>query len=480
MTSIPANVQKYLASPRTEQPKVQTAESKQDFGKVLDKQKTGTPRDNGMKSVQQKSVRKSGDTPKQEEISKQEEPSMQGSADTVEQPDGSLQQEEAALQQGQTTEADAAAVQLESEQSIAEVPEETLPAETLPEEALSEDIPDDHDLEQVMEVLQSAILQIQQLLTQQLDITPEDMKQLMQEKGITELDLLQPETVNQLVLDAAGAEDNLSLVMDENLYQSQQTITRGFQEITRQLKQDVEEKGEELPRVLEKLENSVSGMEVQRPEAAENPLQSDTQEHDRSEQDKGQDRNAAKTGQVFYQNYTAQAQNQTISQQISAMASAGESAYVEAQESRQIMNQVLDYMKVSMKPENTVLNMQLHPESLGTLHIQISAREGVMTAHFTASSEAVKTVLENQMAVLKENFLQQDIKVEAIEVTVETHQFEDNLEQGRQRNEEEAGRRPKRRKLDIGSLESGEELTESEQIITEMMAADGNTVDYLA
>ncbi len=475
MTSIPANVQKYLASPRTEQPKVQAAESKQDFGKVFDKQKTGTPRDNGMKSVQQKSAREPGDTSKQGEISAQEESSMQGNAGAVEQPDGSPQQEETALQQGQTTEADAAAGQLETEQAIAEVPEETLPEETLTEE-----IPDDHDLEQVMEVLQSAILQIQQLLTQQLDITPEDMKQLMQERGITELDLLQPETVNQLVLDAAGAEDNLSLVMDENLYQSQQTITRGFQEITRQLKQDVEETGEELPKVLEKLENSVNGMEVHRPEAAENPLQSDTREHDRSGQDKGQDRNAATTGQVFYQNYTAQAQNQTISQQISAMASAGESAYMEAQESRQIMNQVLDYMKVSMKPENTVLNMQLHPESLGTLHIQISAREGVMTAHFTASSEAVKTVLENQMAVLKENFLQQDIKVEAIEVTVETHQFEDNLEQGRQRNEEEAGRRPKRRRLDISSLEAGEELTESEQIITEMMAANGNTVDYLA
>ncbi|MDE6675823.1 MAG: hypothetical protein K2K19_13620, partial [Acetatifactor sp.] len=228
MTSIPANVQKYFASPRTEQPKVQAAESKQDFGKVLDKQKTGTPKDNGMKSVQQKSVREPGDTSKQEEISTQEEPSMQGNVNTVEQPDESMQQEDAAVQQGQTTEADAAAGQLETEQSIAEAPEEILPEETLPDEN-----PDDHDLEQVMEVLQSAILQIQELLTQQLDITPEDMKQLMQEKGITELDLLQPETVNQLVLDAAGAEDNLSLVMDENLYQSQQTITRGFQEITR-------------------------------------------------------------------------------------------------------------------------------------------------------------------------------------------------------------------------------------------------------
>ena len=458
MTSIPANVQKYFAGSRTEQPKAQTADSRQDFSKVLDKQKTGTSKDNGVKAAQQKPAKETDNAAK-------EENSLQGDTGAAEQPgEGQIQPEEA-LQQGQTT--DTAETAGQTEQSVGEVSEAVVPAE------------EPEGLEQVMEVLQSAILQIQELLTQQLDITPEDLQQLMQEKGITELDLLQPETINQHLLAAAGAEDNLSLVMDENLYQSQQTITQEFHEIPRQLKQDMEANGEELPRVLEKLENSINTMEVQKPEAAtENMQQGEMQGHDRLEHDKGKDRNV--TGQVFYQNYTAQAQNQTVGQQISVMASAGESAYVEAQESRQIMNQVLDYMKVSMRPEDTVLDMHLHPESLGSLHIQISAREGVMTAHFTASSEAVKNVLETQMAVLKENFLQQDIKVEAIEVTVESHQFEDNLEQGRQRNEEEAGRRPKRRRLDISSLEAGEELTESEQIITEMMAANGNTVDYLA
>lgn len=460
MTSIPANVQKYFAGTRTEQPKAQAADSGQDFSKVLDKQKASTPKDNGVKAAQQKQVSETTGSPKQEQASEQTD------AKISEQPEGGqLQAEETGVGQDQITEP--AETVDQPQQPMAEAPAEMLPAE------------EPEDLEQVMEILQSAILQIQQLLQQQLDITPEDLQQLMQEKGITELDLLQPETINQLVLDAAGAEDNLSLVMDENLYQSQQTISREFQEISQKLKQELPGDGEELSGTLEKLERSLSGTELQRPEtAAENPQQGDMREHSGAEQEKGQDRNA--TGQVFYQNYTAQAQNQTVGQQISAMALAGESAYVEAQESRQIMNQVLDYMKVSMKPENTVLDMHLHPESLGTLHIQISAREGVMTAHFTASSEAVKTVLENQMAVLKENFLQQDIKVEAIEVTVQSHQFEDNLEQGRQRSEEEAGRRPKRRRLDIGSLESGEELTEAEQIITEMMAADGNTVDYLA
>lgn len=461
MTSIPANVQKYLATSRTEQPKAQAAESKGDFGKVFDKQKAGTAGDSGVKASQQTQtqVREAGNTSQQGEVSTQENVKTSGQPKN-----GQASVEETTQQQNQATEQANVSDQSQVEESIAELPVEAPPVE------------EPGDLEQVMEVLQSAILQIQQLLTQQLDMPMDDLKQLMQEKGITDLQLLQPETVNQLVLDATGTEDPLSLVMDEGLYQSQQTINREFREITSQLKQELEEDGEELAQVLEKLGNGMSSGEVQKTEVtAENPQQGKSQEHGEPEREQNQNI----TGQVFYQNYTAQAQNQTVSQ-VSVMAAGREATYVEIPSSQQIMDQILDHMKVSMKPENTILDMQLHPESLGTLHVQISAREGIMTAHFTASSEAVKTVLENQMVVLKENFLQQDIKVEAIEVTVETHQFEGSLEQGRQRSEEEAGRRPKRRQLDVSSLESGEELTESEQIITEMMAANGNTVDYLA
>lgn len=458
MTSIPANVQKYLATSRTEQPKAQAAESKGDFGKVFDKQKTGAAGNSGVKASQQKQTqaRKAGNTSQQGEVSRQENVKASGQSEN-----GQTPMEETAQQQNQVTEPANVSNQSEIEESMAELPVEAPPAEQ------------EGDLEQVMEVLQSAILQIQQLLTQQLDMPMDDLKQLMQEKGITDLQLLQPETVNQLVLDVAGTEDPLSLVMDEGLYQSQQTINREFREITSQLKQDLEEDGEELAQVLEKLGNSMSSGEVQKTGVtADNPQEGKSQEHDET----GREKNQNTTG-LFYQNYTAQAQ--TVSQ-VSVMAAGREATYVETPSSQQIMDQILDHMKVSMKPENTILDMQLHPESLGTLHVQISAREGIMTAHFTASSEAVKTVLENQMIVLKENFLQQDIKVEAIEVTVGTHQFEGSLEQGRQRGEEEAGRRPKRRQLDVSSLESGEELTESEQIITEMMAANGNTVDYLA
>ena len=128
----------------------------------------------------------------------------------------------------------------------------------------------------------------------------------------------------------------------------------------------------------------------------------------------------------------------------------------------------------------TSLQMQLHPESLGTLQIQISAKEGIMTAQFTAESLAVKAVLEGQMIQLQESFLQQDIKVEAIEVTVATHQFESNLEQGREGSEQEEAKQSKRRRIDLSRLEETEELSDAEELIAKIMSENGNSVDYLA
>lgn len=464
MTSIPANLQNYLAGSRTGQQKVQASESKDDFGKVLDRQKTGTPRENNTNA------------PKRAETSDSEK--TQGQKDMGNGTDTRTEASEGDVGEAKPGEAidGQQSAETEETQQSGETEETQCPGGSV-SDAPSEETPGE-GLEQAMEILQSAILQIQELLMQQLNLSPQELEQLMRKEGVTELQLLQPETVDQLILDAAGAEDPVELVMDENLYQSKQAITQGFQEITRETEEELNREGG-LSKVLEGLENVAGDKTLQGPsKVPESMWQEDGRNREGSQgHEKSQSQNQGVTGQAFFQNYTSQTQGQTALQ--AGIATAMAASYTEMPDSQQVVNQILDYMKLSMKPENTVLNMQLHPESLGTLHIQITAREGIMTAHFTASSEAVKNVLENQMAVLKEHFEQQDIKVDAIEVTVESHQFESNLEQGRQRGGEEPGRRPKRRRLDVSSLESGEELTESEQVITEMMAASGNSVDYL-
>ena len=154
-------------------------------------------------------------------------------------------------------------------------------------------------------------------------------------------------------------------------------------------------------------------------------------------------------------------------------------------DTQDIMRQIMDYMKVSVKADSSELEMQLHPQSLGTLHIQMASRNGVVTANFIAQNETVKAALESQMVQLKENFAEQGVKVEAIEVTVQTHQFEQNLEQGRGNNSNTANEtgagRKRTRRINLNAAFAEEEpQTEEDRIAADMMSANGNTVDFTA
>lgn len=64
------------------------------------------------------------------------------------------------------------------------------------------------------------------------------------------------------------------------------------------------------------------------------------------------------------------------------------------------------------------------------MHVAVTAKEGIVTAQLTAQNEQVKAALENQLTALKEQFNNQGIKVEAVEITVQSHGFESeqNLE----------------------------------------------------
>jgi len=129
------------------------------------------------------------------------------------------------------------------------------------------------------------------------------------------------------------------------------------------------------------------------------------------------------------------------------------------------------------------MELQLHPASLGNLRIQIAAKEGVITATFTTENETVRAALESQLITLKENFEQQGVKVEAVEVTVASHAFEQNLNGDESHAGEQAEPEKKRgaRRISLSELTADgleEELSDEDRIVAEMMKENGNTVDY--
>ena len=147
-----------------------------------------------------------------------------------------------------------------------------------------------------------------------------------------------------------------------------------------------------------------------------------------------------------------------------------------------IMNQIMDYMKVNLGADLSSVEMQLHPANLGTLQIQVVAKGGVMTANFITENEAVKAALESQMIQLQQQFDEQGVRVDAIEVTVQTHQFEQNLEQGRgnSHGDQEPAKKQRVRRIDLGGEFLTEELEEEDALTADLMKANGNTVDYTA
>lgn len=150
-----------------------------------------------------------------------------------------------------------------------------------------------------------------------------------------------------------------------------------------------------------------------------------------------------------------------------------------------IMRQVSQMTKIMVSQTESSIEMQLNPANLGKVYLQVVSREGVITAQLAAQNEAVKEALESQVAILKENMNQQGIKVEAIEVTIASHEFERNLEQNQQnqasQQQEAEGQKASRRNINLNNPEELEGImSEEENLVAKIMSEQGNSVDLTA
>ena len=356
---------------------------------------------------------------------------------------------------------------------------------------------DAKELERAQEVLGTIVQNLIGQITGNFSISEEELQGIMDDLGMTKMDLTDPASLNELLMNISGAQDSFALLTDENLYGNVKGIMNLQNELVGQAQEDLKLTPEEWqetvaePVITVEVEmddtvNTTAGsrtgeaaIPTQEPEILENQAAQNTQGEKAGDFGEKQEHAAnGEHGNLLLQNL----KEGNFLTQLQQTAQTEEAGPVDTQD---IMRQIMDYMKVSVKPDSSDLEMQLHPQSLGTLHIQMAAKNGVVTANFITENDTVKAALESQMVQLKENFAEQGIKVEAIEVTVQTHPFEQNLEQGRDGNgsrEAEAGvgrRRTRRINLNTAFAED-EPQTEEDRIAADMMSANGNTVDFTA
>lgn len=362
-----------------------------------------------------------------------------------------------------------------------------------------------------------------------LDIPLEKVEEAMEILGLTAVDLFDPANLKQLLLNLTDSVDELALVTNENLYGNLQELFAAVDESLRALQEELGLSAEELDALMEQMnaeaseevpiqqnmpetpEVSVEGMKdyavsVQKngetvqikvtvddasgtkstseqvTDVTEEPTQIQAPaKQEKAASDMGRGQEGAGAGE----HATGSSLLQNLLQQVETTeAPVEQPIYQTTQQTEQIMNQIMEYMKVNISEDTQKMELQLHPASLGTVNVQIAAKDGAITAQFTTQNETVRAVIESQMIQLKEQFEEQGIKVDAVEVTVANHAYGDQSFEGQENMEQDKGGAKKStRKINLDLLDGEEdfaEMDDSERIAVEMMQANGNTVDYMA
>ncbi|MCI8543301.1 MAG: hypothetical protein HFH95_08315 [Lachnospiraceae bacterium] len=357
--------------------------------------------------------------------------------------------------------------------------------------------------EQAMEVLGSAALKLMQEIADAFGITVEELQAAMDSLDMGQMDVLDASKLGALLLNLGGAEDLYALVTDGELYDTYRMLMDQLNgalqesadalgtepEQLQALIQDNLESGIPVEEGLVRTEQTEKAAELWRQEgsqpvdaqsdAAGNGVQESQETQNQGEEQKQERHSEGKSDREPQFNLLLQNLRAEQFQPNAAQAQNVAQSSPWSENTQNIMNQILDYMKLQLNADSTNLEMQLHPASLGTLQIQLASKAGVVTANFIAQNEAVKAALETQMIQLKEQFEEQGIRVESIEVTVQTHEFERNLdEQGRGRNEQPE-KKNRSRKINPGGAVSMEDA-EAEEPVAERITATGSTVEYTA
>lgn len=371
-------------------------------------------------------------------------------------------------------------------------------------------------------------------VAEEMGVTPEEVEAAMEVLGLSAMQLLDPENMKQLLMVISGNEDQLSIITDGELYGHLQSLLDKVSVSLEELQTELGLSEEELKALLEKAavaenttvaENEAGAVEmpeelsagVEEPETAtlegmkdyavtvhrdgeevKVKVQVDDAGANKSVQEEVtqtsevQTRHEAKSdnrGSFSQSGGESSAQEpfmmQTpVEQPNLSEVTANQQVMERFTSTEEIMNQITEYIKINLKSDVQEMELQLHPASLGSVNVQLAAKDGVITAQFTAQNETVKAAIESQLIQLKTQFEEQGIKVDAVEVTVANYRFDQSFS-GKEEDPGEGSKNGKKgpRRINLNDMnleELPEDMEDSERIAAEMMAQSGNTVDYTA
>ncbi|MCI9137325.1 MAG: hypothetical protein HFH48_07150 [Lachnospiraceae bacterium] len=339
------------------------------------------------------------------------------------------------------------------------------------------------DFQQILK----SIGELSQNLAEELNLTPEEMAQFlkqtseMTESELPPQELQEAENVEPQLTESSSVE---SLTPEETKQaETTQVISPENQKIQNTNQQEAVEHPDN-PKEAQQ-ESTTSAAEAQEMEQEAPEQEEANEEFGKSLSETAQNTSSKSSEKTEHpqQQVTYQTTAQTVNQgQAVEVTQTVVQTRVNVEE---IMRQVSHMTRVMVSQAESSIEMQLNPANLGKVYLQVVSREGVITAQLAAQNEAVKEALENQVAILKENMNQQGIKVEAIEVTIASHEFERNLEENQQNpaqeQQEADSQKSSRRNINLNHPDELEGImSEEESLAAKIMTEQGNSVDLTA
>ena len=380
----------------------------------------------------------------------------------------------------------------------------------------TDQVSDNPEVKDALETLEKELVQE---IAKELDMDPEELVELMTALGMKPLDMLQPENLAKLYMECNNQMDATMVVTCEQFQELLSQVKSLGEEVRHDLSMDKNQFAEAVS-MMEALEQPVEldesmAKELMAQDSAThkiNEVTTEAVETDIPLEEDGQaqqvetmeetvktveDTQSVMKQESFDQRGEDTFHQETGTQTGSVVMSDNSSVsnaeipeaphtYIDITDTIQLIRQLADNVRVAVSTDTQWMEMQLNPENLGKMLLHVSQKEGAVSAQITTQNEIVRENLMLQMANLQDRLESAGLKVDAIEITVSSHAFEQNLEQGQNRQEQDQAAEHRntgstRRNLNLSELDGLSGLmSEEEQLVAQIMRDNGNSVDFTA
>lgn len=365
-----------------------------------------------------------------------------------------------------------------------------------------------------------ALKKIKDKIVTEFEVSEEEIENALMTLGFTMADLLDESNMTDFVVELTGMESSLEIITDADMNAVLTDLTQFVAKTAEELQNVLEVSDEELEQIIsevsfedikedatvitenvadKKMQVITNDSEVTKEQVKEETVEISNENKDTIQINVSKEAEVTTSDDKESKNSFSGRDNKDTGVKSSFNEAVGTivsnlneavnevfetSGVNEIVDAASIIDQIIETAKVTLNQETTTMEMILNPENLGKVNLNVSVKEGVVTATITAQDEMVKSAIENQLAILKENLNNQGLKIQAVEVTVESHAFEAGTEfnqnSGYENNEqsEKKGQRP----LRLDSLDDLvlDQLTDDEKIVLDMMQKEGNQVNFTA